>query len=396
MAARDRIPKWEEKITQQARVVITLRPALPCSHWRGWHPRNSRKVLPVSFRFRTPAAPLAAGAAVLLTLSACGASTSGPGTSDSGTSGGEGIVVYNAQHENLTGVWVDAFTKETGIKVTLRNGDDLEMSNQLTEEGKNSPADVFLTENSPAMIRVAGAGLLAPVDAGTLAQVPAQYRPSTGDWTGIAARSTVLAYNKNKLTPDQLPKSLMDLADPAWKGRIGASTEGADFQAIISAMLELKGEDATRTWLEAAKTNFKAYKDDTPVLAAVNAGEVDAGVLYHYYSFVDQAQTGENSKNVELHYFKNQDPGAFVSVSGGAVLASSKKQAQAQQLLKFITGKTGQQVLQTGDSFEYTVGSDVPANPKLVPLNQLQAPAIDPAKLNSTKVTDLMTESGLL
>ncbi|MDP9890159.1 ABC-type Fe3+ transport system substrate-binding protein [Pseudarthrobacter enclensis] len=118
------------------------------------------------------------------------------------------------------------------------------------------------------------------------------------------------------------------------------------------------------------------------MLAAVNAGKVEAGVLYHYYSFVDQAQTGENSKNVELHYFRNEDPGAFVSVSGGAVLASSKKQANAQEFLKFITGKEGQQVLQTGDSFEYTVGSDVPGNPKLVPLKDLQALSVDPP--NST------------
>ncbi|GAA4052302.1 iron ABC transporter substrate-binding protein [Arthrobacter methylotrophus] len=341
------------------------------------------------------ATAFAAATATLLALSACSGASTGT-ASGSSAAGGDSIVVYNAQHENLTGAWVDAFTKETGIKVTLRNGDDLEMSNQLSEEGKNTPADVFLTENSPAMVRIAGAGLLAPVDQATLNQVPAQYRPSTGDWTGIAARSTVLAYNKNKLTPEQLPKSLMDLADPSWKGRIGASTGGADFQAIVSAMLELKGEDATKKWLEAAKSNFKSYKDDTPVLAAVNSGEVDAGVLYHYYSFVDQAQTGENSKNVDLHYFKNQDPGAFVSVSGGAVLASSKKQAQAQQFLKFITGKEGQQVLQTGNSFEYTVGSDVPANSKLVPLKDLQAPSMDPAKLNSEKVTELMTEVGLL
>jgi iron(III) transport system substrate-binding protein len=346
-----------------------------------------------------PATALAAATATLLALSACSGASTGTGTGSStagAASGGDGIVVYNAQHENLTGAWVAAFTKETGIKVTLRNGDDLEMSNQLSEEGKNTPADVFLTENSPAMVRIAGAGLLAPVDQATVSQVPAQYRPSTGDWTGIAARSTVLAYNKNKLTPDQLPKSLMDLADPSWKGRIGASTGGADFQAIVSAMLALKGEDATQKWLEAAKSNFKSYKDDTPVLAAVNSGEVDAGVLYHYYSFVDQAQTGENSKNVNLHYFKNQDPGAFVSVSGGAVLASSKKQAQAQQFLKFITGKEGQQILQTGASFEYTVGSDVPANSKLVPLKDLQAPSVDPAKLNSGKVTELMTNVGLL
>src|SRR5689334_1653602 len=134
------------------------------------------------------ASVLAAATATLLALSACGGSpsTANSGASNSGAAGsGDTIVVYNAQHENLTGAWVDAFTKQTGIKVTLRNGDDLEMSNQLSEEGKNSPADVFLTENSPAMVRIAGAGLLAPVDKATLDQVPAQYRPSTGDWTGI-------------------------------------------------------------------------------------------------------------------------------------------------------------------------------------------------------------------
>jgi iron(III) transport system substrate-binding protein len=336
---------------------------------------------------------MAVATATVATLAAC---TGGGAGSGAPAAGGDSILVYNAQHENLTQAWVDAFTKETGVKVVLRSGDDMEMSNQIIQEGANSPADVFLTENSPAMVGVENAHLLAPLEQATLDQVPALYRPSTNDWTGIAARSTVLAYNKTKITADQLPKSLMDLADPAWKGRLGASTAGADFQAIVSAMLQLKGEDETLKWLEAVKANYKSYKDDTPVLAGVNSGEVDAGILYHYYSFVDQAQTGDNSGNVSLYYFKNQDPGAFVSVSGGAVLASSKKQALAQKFLAFITGKAGQQVLQTGDSFEYTVGSNVPANPKLVPLKDLQAPTIDPAKLNGAKVTELMTKAGLL
>ena len=75
----------------------------------------------------------------------------------------DGIVVYNAQHESLTKSWIEGFTKETGIKVTLRNGDDTEMGNQIVQEGTASPADVFLTENSPAMVLVDNAGLFAPV-----------------------------------------------------------------------------------------------------------------------------------------------------------------------------------------------------------------------------------------
>ncbi|MBZ9736250.1 iron ABC transporter substrate-binding protein [Mesorhizobium sp. CA18] len=308
----------------------------------------------------------------------------------------QGIIVYNAQHESLAKEWAAGFTKETGIKVTLRNGGDSDFSNQIVAEGAASPADVFLTENSPAMALVEAAGLFAPVDADTLAQVPQEYQPSTGKWVGVAARSTVFAYNKDKLKEDQLPKSLLDLADPSWKGRWAASPSGPDFQAIVSALLELKGEAATADWLKAMKENFTAYKGNSTVMKAVNAGEIDGGVIYHYYYFGDQAKTGENSGNIGLHYFKNQDPGAFVSVSGGGVLASSKHPKEAQAFLKWVTGKGGQDVLKTGTSYEYAIGKDAQSNPKLVPLANLQAPKVDPARLNSKKVIDLMTQAGLL
>ena len=308
----------------------------------------------------------------------------------------EGIVVYNAQHENLVKSWVDGFTKETGIKVTLRNGDDSELGNQLVQEGSASPADVFLTENSPSMVLVDNANLFAPLDADTLKQVPAEYRPAHGRWIGIAARSTVFVYNPEKLNEQQLPKSLMDLAKPEWKGRWAASPSGADFQAIVSAMLALKGEKTTLEWLKAMKANFVAYKGNSTVMKAVNAGQIDGGVIYHYYRFVDQSKTGENSKNTQLYYFKHQDPGAFVSLSGGGVLASSKHKAQAQAFIKYITGKEGQESLRTNNAFEYAVGVNAASNPKLVPLKDLDAPKVEPSTLNSKKVIELMTQAGLL
>ncbi|EOC8681666.1 iron ABC transporter substrate-binding protein [Enterobacter roggenkampii] len=308
----------------------------------------------------------------------------------------DGIVVYNAQHENLVKSWVDGFTKETGIKVTLRNGDDSELGNQLVQEGSASPADVFLTENSPSMVLVDNANLFAPLDSDTLKQVPAEYRPAHGRWIGIAARSTVFVYNPAKLSEQQLPNSLMDLAKPEWKGRWAASPSGADFQAIVSAMLALKGEQATLEWLKAMKSNFVAYKGNSTVMKAVNAGQIDGGVIYHYYRFVDQSKTGENSKNTQLYYFKHQDPGAFVSLSGGGVLASSKHKAQAQAFIKYITGKEGQESLRTNNAFEYAVGVNAASNPKLVPLKDLDAPKVEPSTLNSKKVIELMTQAGLL
>ncbi|MGI2031669.1 iron ABC transporter substrate-binding protein [Rhizobium panacihumi] len=307
----------------------------------------------------------------------------------------DAITIYNAQHEGLTKEWAQAFTEDTGIVVTIRNGSDMEFANQIVQEGENSPADIFLTENSPAMALVDGKGLFEPVAADTLAQVPEQFRPANGHWIGVAARSTVFAYDKTKLSEDKLPKSMLDLAKPEWKGRWAASPSGADFQAIVGALLQLKGTDATESWLEGMQANYTAYKGNSIAMKAVNAGEVDGALIYHYYYFGDQAKTGENSNNVGLHYFKGQDPGAFVSISGGGILKSSKHKEQAQAFLEWLTGESGQRVLREGTSFEYAVGKGAASNKALVPLDELDAPKVEPSTLNNAQVTDLMTEAGI-
>jgi iron(III) transport system substrate-binding protein len=127
---------------------------------------------------------------------------------------------------------------------------------------------------------------------------------------GIAARSTVFAYNTTMLTEAELPKSMMDLANPEWQGRWGAAPAGADFQAIVSAVLQLRGEEETATWLAGLKANSTAYRGNGEALRGVNLGEIAGAVIYHYYYFGDKAGTGENTNNVALHFFRNQDPGA--------------------------------------------------------------------------------------
>jgi len=334
--------------------------------------------------------------AFALGVSACSTVASGDSADEVADAPADALVVYNAQHEQLTEEWVAGFTEETGIEVVLRNGSDSELGNQLVEEGDRSRADVFLTENSPAMSLVENAGLLAELDPATLELVPEQYRPSTRLWTGIAARSTVFVYNPDLLTEAELPGSLLDLADPSWTGRWGAAPGGADFQAIVSAMLALEGTDATAAWLAGMESNAEIYQNNIATLKAVNSGEVPGGVIYHYYWFRDQDGTKEQSGNTALHYFKEQDPGAFVSVSGAGVLASSENQEEAEQFVAFLTGPEGQQILGDGYSFEYPVATGTAANPALPPLASLQAPVVDASTLNSVEVTDLMTEAGLI
>jgi iron(III) transport system substrate-binding protein len=345
-------------------------------------------------RIQTRVASAAVLVAAMLGVAGCGTSTS---AGDAGKAPGKAsLTLYNAQHEDLMALMVADFTKQTGIKVQMRNGEDFELGNQLVQEGSASPADVFVTENSPAMTLVDSKGLFSPVNATALGQVPPQFAPADKNWVGFAARSTVFAYNPAQLKAAALPASMMDLAKPQWKGKVGISPAGADFQAIVSAVLSLKGEAATVAWLKGLKDNVKVYSGNGAVMKAVNAGEISSGVIYHYYWYKDQAESGANSKNVTLKYFGKKDAGAFLSVSGAGVIKSSKHQAEAQQLVTYLNSAAGQKVLSDSKALEYPIGNGATANKVLKPLSELSAPVVPVATLNGPKVVEMMQQAGLL
>jgi iron(III) transport system substrate-binding protein len=266
----------------------------------------------------------------------------------------------------------------------------------LVAEGEESPADVFLTENSPAMSIVDNAGLFAPASEEATAPIPDEYVPSTGNWVGILARSTVAMYNTEALSDADLPESILDFADPEWDGRVGFSPTGADFQAIVSAVLEQEGEEATAAWLDGLQANGVILENNLVVMQSVNEGDVDAGIAYHYYWYRDQKESGDNSDSTALHFFGDQDPGAFVSISGAGVLASSEHASDAQRFIEFLTSTEGQQAMADSYALEYPLNPEASLDPEVKPFDELEPPEIDPATLNGPQVTELMTEAGLL
>ena len=306
------------------------------------------------------------------------------------------LVVYNAQHEELISEVAASFEEESGLNVELRNGSDLELANQLVAEGESSPADVFLTENSPAMSLVQSEGLFTTLDDATLQQIPEQFRPDDGSWTGFAARSTVLFYNTDAVQPDDLPTSILELAEPQWAGKVSFSPTGADFQAIVSAVLELEGEQATREWLEGLKANGEVYDGNNVVLESVNSGEVETGIAYHYYWYRDQEESGEVSDDTQLHFFEGGDPGAFVSVSGAGILEAGANQDAAQQFMDYLVGTDGQQQIADSYALEYTLNPEVDLGRGVRSLDDLEPPDVDVSDLNGPKVVELMQEVGFL
>jgi iron(III) transport system substrate-binding protein len=306
------------------------------------------------------------------------------------------LLIYNAQHEPLLKELAPAFTEETGIEVELRHGKDLEMSNQLVQEGDASKADVFLTENSPAMSQVEAAGLFDKLPEDLVAPIPAQYRPTSGMWTGFVARSTVLVYNTDLVPPNQFPKSLLELAEPHWLGRISFSPTGADFQAIVAAILELEGEDVTRAWLEGIKRNGTVYDGNNVVLEAVDSGQSAVGIVYHYYWERDRKENGDVSDNSEQLYFTGGDPGAFVSVSGAGVLKSSDMKEEARKFIEFLVNEEGQQILADSYALEYPLNPAVELEGVTKPFSELEPPQVNVSELDAEKVVELMTEVGFL
>ena len=308
------------------------------------------------------------------------------------------LTLYSAQHEQMVDMLVQGFKHETGLEIAVHKGEAPEIANQILQEGPASPADLYITENSPELLLLEEKGMLAKVDAATLAQTPAKYSSPTGVWLGVLARENVLAFNSAQIKEEALPPSLLDLAKPEWAGKIGFSPTDADFLPLISTVEALNGKDAALAWLKGLKENGQVFDDDEAVVAAVERGTVAVGIINSYYFYRAEAETGADKMHSRIHHFGSGDAGALVNISGAAVLSSSKHQAEAQRFLAYITSKPVQAALAKTDiDFEYPLAEGVPANPALRPFKDLQPPAMDMTKLGDDRdAADLLREAGLI
>jgi iron(III) transport system substrate-binding protein len=309
-------------------------------------------------------------------LAACGSSGS-PGAGGARDS----ITLYNGQHEQTTALLVSAFEKQTGIKVHVRSADEATLGNQILQEQGNSPADVFYAENTPVLELLRERGFLAPVAGATLAAVPQRYDSAQGDWVGVSARVSVLVYNRGEAGGAKLPSSILELAAPQWRGKVGFAPSETDFQPLLSAIEKIDGRASAERWLTSLKADGKIYPDNETVVSQVNAGQSAIGPINQYYWFRLRAEEGAGGTHSALQYYAPGDPGDLVSVSGAAVLRSSSHQAAAQRFLAFLVSASGQRVLAHSDSFEYPLRPGVPASPQLRPLSAIKPNSLTPAEL---------------
>ena len=319
-------------------------------------------------------------------------------TAHAGAAEPEHLTLYGAQHPQMLDILVQGFKAETGITIDVRSGDAPEIANQIETEGASSPADIYITENSPELLLLEEKGLLSPVAAATLAQVPSQYSSPAGAWVGILARENVLQFNTGMIKEAELPASLLDLAKPEWKGKIAIAPTDADFMPIISAVEALKGKDATVAWLKGLKDNAQVYDDDEGVVAAIDRGTAAVGVINSYYWYRYGTETGADKIHSGIHHFSGGDVGGLINVSGAAVLKSSKHQDEAQKFLAYIVSKPAQEALAKSDIvYEYPLVAGVAANPALKPFSELQPPSLSITQLgDDQEPAQMLRDAGLL
>ncbi|HEY9388409.1 MAG TPA: extracellular solute-binding protein [Mycobacteriales bacterium] len=343
------------------------------------------------------AVTVGAAAATVAALASCSNATENSDQNSASSSEATTLTVYAGQHEETVKALADGFTAKTGIKVVIRAGEDAELVNQILEEGDASPADLYLSEEPGPIGQLDAKGLLSTVDANTLTQVDANLVPGTKNWVPYAARARVMFYNPTKISEDQLPDSIMDLADPKWKGQFAYAPSGA-FAGTVSYLISTIGEDDTLTWLKAIKDNGVNEQKNGKVRDTVEAGQHAFGLSNHYYWWILAGQKGgEDKLTSKVHFMDQPDAGSLVLASGAGILKSSKHQDEGQQFLSWLTSADGGQKVVAGDEdAQFPVGTGVTSQVGLPPLSDLHPPKADQGVFsNLTKARELIVQAGI-
>jgi iron(III) transport system substrate-binding protein len=305
------------------------------------------------------------------------------------------ITVYSGRNEALVKPILDQFTADTGITVGFRAGDSGTLGAQLLTEGKSSPADVFFSQDAGALGAVSRAGLLDKLPSATIGRVPATYSAKDGTWVGVSGRVRVVVYNPSQApTP---PKTIDEVVDSKWKGKVGYAPTNASWQSFVTALRVVRGETGAKTWLEKFKANDpKPYNGNGAVRDAVNGGEISLGLINHYYIYEKIAAEGAAKVVAKNQYLTGGDVGGLVNVAGVGVLSSSKNKPAAMALVDYLLGDKAQKYF-AEKTFEYPLVAGVATSVDLPKLDSLKPPAIDLSDLDSLeKPQDLLASVGLL
>ena len=296
------------------------------------------------------------------------------------------LVVYSGRNENLVAPVIESFAAETGIKVEVRYGGTSAMAATILEEGSNSPADVFYGQDAGALGALAKAGRLQVLPEDVQSLVDPAWVAADGSWIGTSLRARVLVYNTDELTVEDLPANIHDLTDEQWRGRVGWAPTNGSFQAFVTALRVLEGEEAAKAWLEGMIANDgQVYPKNTPIVAATGVGEISVGLVNHYYLLRFLAEDPE-FKAANYH-FSEPGAGSMVNVAGAGIVDSCTNCGAAEAFVRYLLSEEAQDYF-LSTTHEYPVaGGQVELPSGAVPLDAVALPEIDLSDLEDLEGT---------
>jgi iron(III) transport system substrate-binding protein len=307
------------------------------------------------------------------------------------------LVIYSGRSEELVGPLLEQLDDEVDVDVDVRYADSAEMAAQLLEEGDETEADLFFSQDAGALGAIGAAGLLGDLDGSVLSQVDEKYQDVQGQWVATSARARVVVYNP-ELAPEVAEfDEVQDILDEKYAGEIGVAPTNASFQAFVTALRVERGDEEAKQWLEQLQAlDVQIYDNNIDILDAVDAGEISLGLINHYYWFEKVAEEGEDNVTVRIHYLNSDDPGALINVAGVGIVAHSNQQEAAEQAVAFLLSDEAQQYF-ADTTAEYPVVEGIASSEHdIVPLDQLQGHQIDLNSLASLEETlALLDEVGL-
>ena len=341
---------------------------------------------------RFPARPLVATAAILSTLALAACSTGTAADAAAGT-----LVLYSGRSEDLVQPLIDQFEAASGIDVEVRYAGTTELAALLQEEGDATPADVFLSQDAGALGAVARVGLLAELPESVTSAVEPGLTSTDGTWVGVTGRARVFVIDSEQVDPAAAPSTIHDLTDPAWAGQVGIAPTNASFQSFVTALRVLEGEDAAQRWLEDMIANdVQLYSNNTAILEAAQAGEIQVGLINHYYWYRLESELGADGMRAQLVFPAAGDPGSLVHVTGAGILAGAQDDPDALAFVEYLVSEEGQQYF-VDATYEYPLVPGIAAPEGLPAVAELTNPDLDLSDLDTlAETTALLAEVGLL
>jgi iron(III) transport system substrate-binding protein len=307
------------------------------------------------------------------------------------------FTLYSGRNETLVGPLVERYADETGTSVDTRYGGTGELAATILEEGENTPASLFFSQDAGALGLLTDEGRFETLPSELLDRVEERFRDPGGRWVGVTGRARVLAYNTDTVAEDDLPASVRDLTDPSWAGRVGWAPENASFQAFITAFRLMDGDDAVRSWLEAMVANGTVNFGDSnsAIVQAIGNGEIDTGLVNHYYVYAVGREAGEDFP-VANHFFAAGDPGSLINVAGIGLTEDADDADAALAFADYLLSNDAQEYFAT-ETFEYPLIEGVAPPEGLVPLSEIGHPDIELGDLADLRGSlDLLSEVGLI